>query len=90
MCNVCAGLTALRETLEYKRGKENFFILAIGEDAESKAKVQIRKDANFFKDKWIDVENLAFFMGEIGSDIKERFRTDAMNKKFSEYLSVFY
>ncbi|MFH1460239.1 MAG: hypothetical protein ABIG64_07725 [Candidatus Omnitrophota bacterium] len=90
MCNVCAGLTALRETLDYNRGSENFFILALGENAEGKAKVQIRKDGFFFKDKWIYVENLAFFMGEIGSDIKEKSRTDTMNKKFDEYLSVFY
>ena len=87
MCNVCAALEAMRETLQYNLKGKKYFILAIGDIAEGPGKFQIRKDGSLWKDKWILSDNLAFAMAGIGADIKESVRSKSMIDTFYYLLN---
>jgi len=79
----------MREGLDYEdKNGEKWFILGIGEDAESApAKFQIRRDGFLWKDKWIETDSLADEMFKLGADINEEDRDDAQWAYFDKCIN---
>ena len=90
MCNVCAALIAMRETLEYEtKDGELYYILGVGEEAEGKpARFQIRREGVLWQDKWITTNDLASSMASLGADVCIESRTDKNWEYFRDTLKV--
>ena len=87
MCNVCGALVALRGSLNHKvKNGTVYQMIAIGEDAEKPAKFQIKKEDDFWGEKWIETDNLANVVGDLGFEIHEKARTKDQKKYLQEVL----
>jgi len=88
MCCNCTALKAMRETEDYetKDGKL-YFILGVGEGESLKpAKFQIRRDGYLWKDKWIETDDLAGSMADLGADVNTSSRVAENWEYFQECL----
>ncbi len=92
MCNECSALRAMRETLSYQDKEGNRWnILAVGKNENGKGKFQIQRDGSLWQDKWIESNDIAGTMADLGADIHAESRSDkkwAFFQKCIEELKV--
>ncbi len=88
MCNLCAALAAMRETLEYEdtEGKK-WHILAVGEGAEGKGKFQIQRSGFLWQDKWIETDSLSESMAKLGADVHAKNHAEENQQYFQECIN---